>query len=201
MKFWTFQNKYTLDMIIENGIYYPDFLTSNKRGNKTPLAYDFIKKAYEKNNDTMIKGVVFGLTSYNSLPILTYNDYKNVIIESSMLGLSSDDDNTYILELEIDETEVDLTSCQFLNFMNLVYNLDMDSKFSDYKYSQLLYRDIFNCDNKFLDLMQSHIHYIDKSMIKGIYRSFSYNKYFNYEYYYGTCIDLEYYRKKLLDKK
>lgn len=199
MKFWTFQNKYTLDMILENGIYYPDFIKSYDYNNIIPLSYNFIKRVYEDNNNILVKGLVFGITEYNSTPILSYDDYKKVITESNTTGISSSDDNTYVLELEIDENEYNMTSCQFFNFVNLIFTLDREPRYTNPDKLKSAYINLFNCDNNFLDLVQSHIHYIDKSMIKGIYRSFSYNNYFEYEYLYGACLSLEYYRRKLID--
>ncbi len=197
MKFWTFQNKYTLDAILEEGIYYPDFI--KVYSNRTPLAYNFIKRAYEDKNNLPVKGLVFGITEFNSKPILSYEDYKKVIIESGTTGISSNDDDTYVLELEVDEDKYNLMSCQFFNFVNLIFALDKEPYYTDINKLQYVYRNIFNCEHSFLDLLQSHIHFIDKSMIKGIYRSFSYNQYFEYEYSYGACPRLDYYREKLIN--
>lgn len=199
MRFWTFQNKHTLDTILKEGVYYPDFIKNYDYSNMAPLAYNFIKRVYEDNNKILVKGLVFGITEYNSTPILSYDDYKKIVIESNSTGISSNDDNTYILELEIDENEYNLTSCQFFNFVNLIFTLDKEPQYTDLDKLKSVYINLFNCDNNFLDLVQSHIHYIDKSMIKGIYRSFSYNSYFEYEYSYGACPSLEYYREKLID--
>lgn len=193
MKFWTVQNKYTLDKIIEDGIYHPDINFKSSFVTKADNAYNIIKRSYElMNNNIRVTGLIFGLTEYMDNPITSYDEYKHVIADSGTSGISTSKDDFYVLELEVPDN-INLASCQFYNFADLLYYFDIEPQYSSHEDRQIAINCLFSKDSC-LNLVQSHIHYIDKSMIKNIYKS--------YEYYlgdiYGKCEDLEYYKKELL---
>lgn len=199
IKFWTLQNKYTLEKIIQDGIYYPDF---NYKGELVSedvnLSYDIIRRIYEsKNNLKDVKGLVFGLTNYLNRNIDNYEYYKYIIEDSKTSGISYCHDDYYILELEIDENLFDMCSCHFYNFTDLIYYFDIDYKHVSNEERMLALKNLFS-DDSYMHLIQSHIHYIDKSMIKGIYKSYDYVIKID-SYQYGECRDLDYYRYKLIE--
>lgn len=196
MKFWTVQNKYTLDKIIEDGIYHPDINFKSEFVVKADNAYNIIKRSYElMNNNIRVTGLVFGLTQYMGNPITSYDEYKHVIADSGAPGISISENDFYVLELEVPDN-INLASCQFYNFADLLYYLDLETEYYDYNEKQKAINDLFSKDS-FLDLVQSHIHYIDKSMIKNIYKSYNYHL----GDIYGECKDLEYYKDKILNKE
>lgn len=84
-----------------------------------------------------------------------------------------------------------MCSCHFYNFADLIFYFDIEYTTEEDRNSVL--NNLF-IDDSCLHLIQSHVHYIDKSMIKGIYQSYEYSC---GDDYYGSK-NLEYYRNKLL---
>ena len=201
IKFWTVQNKYTLDKIIQDGVYYPDFKYKGKLAcEEANLSYDIMRRTYQdKNGLDNVKGLVFGLTNYLEKEINDYEQYKYVIKDSGAGGISYCDDDYYVLELEIDENKFDMCSCHFYSFSDLIYYFDIEYKYTTVNQRMSVMRNLFS-DDSCMHLIQSHIHYIDKSMIKGIYKSYEYN-YKNKEDMYGKCEDLEYYKNMIIKTK
>lgn len=198
VKFWTVQNKYTLDKIVQDGVYYPDFIYKGELVNKdVKLSYEIIKRIYQKRNKIdNIKGLVFGLTNYLGQNINDYEYYKHMIRDSKANGISYCHDDYYVLELEVDENIIDMCSCHFYNFADLIYYFDIEYKFTTHEDRMLTLKNLF-IDDSCMYLIQSHIHYIDRVMIKGIYKSYDYVSNID-SYEYGKCEKLEYYKNKLI---
>lgn len=198
IKFWTVQNKYTLDKLVQDGVYYPDFKFKSKMVcEEVNLSYDIMRRIYQDKNEVdNVNGLVFGLTNYLKKEIVDYEQYKYMIRDSGSAGISCSDDDYYVLELEIDENKFDICSCHFYNFSDLIYYFDIEYEYTTDNERMLVMRNLFS-DDSCLYLIQSHIHYIDKSMIKGIYKSYSYD-FINKVDKYGKCEKLEYYKNKLI---
>lgn len=164
------------------------------------LSYDIMRRTYQdKNEADNVNGLVFGLTNYLKKEIANYEQYKYMIRDSGAVGISCSDDDYYVLELEIDENKFDMCSCHFYNFSDLIYYFDIEFKYTTDNERMSVMRNLFS-DYSCMHLIQSHVHYIDKSMIKGIYKSYDYD-FINKADKYGKCEDLEYYKNILIKTK
>jgi hypothetical protein len=207
IKFWTYQNILTLEELVRQGIYYPDF-------NKTCInkhqrfAYNHILVVYKALHPDInnINGLVFGITEYDFKPILNLNDYENTISNFGASGTYCAKDEYYLLELELDMDEDKIMPIDFYKFSDLIYytGIEIGTKQLDGINfdSEIVKGDLFkpNGINNTYELKQSHLPYIHKSMIKNIYPSIGYTLSSNivYKKEYSKCSKLEYYKDKLL---
>lgn len=212
-KLWTVQSEYTLNKIIDDGIYYPNFNTSLKFAQRRKNSYRYILNEFNQRNKTEYNGLIFCISEFENKTIKNYEEYKIMVYMSGAGGISNSKDDYYLLELEVDDS-IDLCSCQFYIFCDLIAYLD-DTE--DYNITE---QDIENVkSNLFIEdsctnLVQSHLGYIDKNMIRNVYRSYHgrlkmhmvYEPVFGLygppklDEQYGECSKIEYYKTHLINK-
>lgn len=178
MKLWSFQSKFVMDKLVEDGIYYPDFKNGSEFAKKTQHAYNLLKNDYIEANNVECKGVVFGVSHYENKPIETFEDYKFAIENSGVGGCSTTDPDNYLLELEVPDN-IDPKSLQFYNFSDLIAFLDRDEECTSKELISTI-EALYSSDSC-VNLVQSHVHYIDKSMIKGIHNVYGGDYLYDYE--------------------
>lgn len=166
MKIWTYQSKYTMDKIVKEGIYKPSFKDGSSFAKETAKSYNILKCDYEEKNNLRCEGLVFGLSRYDYKVIETFEDYKQTLKNSGVCGCSTVNPDYYLLELDV-PIYIETLNCQFYNFSDLISFLDREELINRKDLISTL--DNLYIDEACIDLVQSHVHYIDKSMIKGIY--------------------------------
>lgn len=117
-------------------------------------------------NNLKCEGLIFGLSHYNNKEISNFDEYKHVINDSGVAGCSTTNPDYYLLELDIPE-EINPNSCQFYNFSDIIAFLDRDEECTSKELIGFI-NNLYS-DESCVNLVQSHIHYIDTCMIKGIH--------------------------------
>lgn len=212
-KLWTVQSEYTLNKLIEDGVYYPNFNTGLNFAKRRKNSYRYILNEFNKKNNSRYNGLIFCISEFQNKTIKNYDDYKSVVYMSGAGGISNSKDDYYVLELEIDDT-IDVCGCQFYNFCDLIAYLD-DTE--DYVITE---QDIENVkynlfsNESCINLTQSHLGYIDKSMVRQVYKSYHGILKFHMiiepvftlygppqlQEQYGKCSKIEYYRTHLINR-
>lgn len=210
-KLWTVQSEYTLNKLVEDSVYYPDFNTGLDFAKRRKNSYSYILNEFNNRNNSNYNGLVFCISEYENKTINDYDEYKSMIYMSGAGGISNFKDNYYVLELEVDDT-IDTCDCEFYNFCDLIAYLD-DTE--DYEITnqdiENVKHNLFN-NNSCINLVQSHLGYINKSMVKQIYPSYHGRLKFvmmlepvfimygppYLKEVYGNCSKLEYYRKIII---
>lgn len=197
MKFWTTQTEKVIKLIIDNNVYNPDFNLSDGLGNKNMRGgYDGILNEYNYRNHVDCKGLVFGITQLEDVPVKSIEQYREYFTKNTMFwdSVSNAGENYAILELEIPDN-IDVIPIYFQDFIILslrsIKDVDFQSyvkqelkgiDFQDFKVDLEIAQSKGWTDDKgslFVEpilnrITQAHIHEISKDYIVGVHETFNF---------------------------
>lgn len=203
MKFWTTQTEKVIEYIVNDNVYNPDFNFSDGLGSKEMKGgYDGILKAYKYRNHLDCKGLVFGITQLEDIPVESIEQYREYFMENTTFwdSVSYAGENYATLELEVPD-KFDLIPVYFQDFIILAMRSIKDIEFHLYVKPELKHIGFqdFNADLKisqsigwtndekdFLGesmlnrITQAHIHKISKDYIVGVYETYDFNNEIKY---------------------
>lgn len=181
-KLWTIQKREILDLINQNGIYYPDFKKSPLLEILPDLSelYSLVLDAYNKINDTNADGLIFSFFCSDDNGINYINDFDE--FKLLMQGKSSFIKNLWnmlikdavILEIEYDPAFNPLF-VDINDFQTLIPPITLVEPYNVESINQI----IINLENGIIEqspmpsnIIQGHTNCIKKEQILNIYPSF-----------------------------
>lgn len=120
MKYWTVQSNEVIKILLNEGVYKPDFKKSNNYAEMQALVYDMILNTYNEKNDCTVEGLIFGFSFIKqTIPENIkefYSKFLNDVKLSSAFSFWSD--KFSVLEVEV-PSEVDIVPIPLYDFIEL----------------------------------------------------------------------------------
>ncbi|MDO5296524.1 MAG: hypothetical protein Q4F00_07835 [bacterium] len=198
MRYWTVQSNEVIQIIENDGVYYPDFRKSRySASNKSmKVLYTFMLKSFNSVNKSSYKGLIFTFVKFNNNGVTSFNDIedftsfissKSYIVKNMWDCFSK---NSQILEIDMEHTLnplfIDINDYQIImpeitpGMAKLLgipqeYVKAHANKFSNIKQKLMLSLqngDFVMTSNYSCNLIQAHLPYIKKEDICNKYPLF-----------------------------
>lgn len=128
MEFWTVQHKKVASILIEKGIYYPDFKFAKKYSDMQKM-YPELLTEYNVRNRKDLKGLIFGFGKLKNKTINSYSEFCYFFKNNPLLSQAFNFWNKDHLVLKINiEEEFDAVPIELNDFIKLTFHKTNDVK-------------------------------------------------------------------------
>lgn len=183
MRYWTIQNMNVVEILRQDGIYYPDFWASSYLA-KNPLMtglYNYVLDCYNRVNSTCLRGLVFAFLKSDNKAVYEFRDaddfyqymcsHRYAINE---LWKQFDPETSVVMELEYPENLnplfIDINDFQFL-----MPPVTVLPPYTDKSFDQItadLSAGVISASEFPSGVIQAHLPYIQRKNVCNLYSFF-----------------------------